>query len=112
MVFSIFFYLLLCCSNLPSIFPVRPANYACNKYPSEGTWLKDRPFWKEKNCPMQVFNLNDAVECFNGRKVYFMGISTGRQFAFSLYQILGGEDIDRMKQKEKCPSTSQIWAGS
>lgn len=36
----------------------------CNKvYPTQGTWLRNLPLWKEKDCPVQVFDTNSTESC-------------------------------------------------
>jgi hypothetical protein len=76
----------------------------CHRYgPGEGVWLRDPPYWKERDCPTNyAFELNSTRTCLEGRTVYIIGISTARQFGFSIRTLLGGEVISREEQMLSC----------
>lgn len=85
----------------------------CNKaFPTQGTWLRDLPLWKQKDCPAQAFDINSTEACLAGRTLYVIGISTARQIAFSTMTALGGEAVDRVTQKTLCPLNGQVWGDS
>ena len=73
-------------------------------FPSTGTWLRQSPFWAEKGCLTRSFNATQSEICLSGRTVYIMGISTARQYAYSIHSLLGAEDVDRRQQQARCPS--------
>lgn len=75
--------------------------------PSNGTWLNQLPYWREKgNKANNAFDKNAATQCLFAKNVYVIGISTARQYSFSLQQLLGGESVTRAEQKKLCPKNS------
>jgi hypothetical protein len=57
-------------------------------------------------CSSNSFEMNSTAECLSGRTVYVLGISTARQFIFSLSSLLGDNDVDRLHQKSICKPKS------
>jgi hypothetical protein len=86
----------------------------CHKYgPGEGTWLRNPPFWREQDCPTNfLFDANSTQQCLAGRTVYIIGISTARQFGFSIRTMLGGGYVSREQQKQLCTKTANQVADS
>lgn len=99
----ILFYILCCegkhCSHSDKIY----------QYPANGTWIRERPYWKPQDCDPHAFNATSATDCLKGRTVYVVGISTARQIAFSILTLLGGETVSRQQQKTRCPTNDQSW---
>lgn len=76
----------------------------CHKHlPSKGTYLRIPPYWHDQDCRYNnYFAANDISRCLSNRTVYFIGISTMRQYFFSLRYLLNGHMDDRERQKKLC----------
>lgn len=83
------------------------------EYPSSGgTWKNDPPYWKLPGCPVQSFGVDATKKCLAGRTIYAMGNSVGRQAAFGIVQMLGGERVMRENQRDLCPKHETTWGDS
>jgi len=74
--------------------------------------LQDPPYWKLKGCVVDAFDQANTSTCFKDRTVYVIGISTARQYAFHLLEMLGGNSINRETQKKLCPKDGVVWDSS
>lgn len=81
----------------------------CFQYPARGTWLGRAPWWKVKGCATRAFDGDATAQCLSNKTLYIIGISTARQFAFSIMQTMGAEEITRQAQKALCALNSQHW---
>ena len=83
------------------------------EYPSSGgVWKGDPPYWKLPGCPVQSFGVDSTRKCLAGRTVYAIGNSVGRQAAFGVVQMLGGEKVKRESQRDLCPKHETTWDDS
>jgi len=84
----------------------------CHKYlPSKGTYLRIPPYWYDQDCRYNnYFATNDISRCLSNRTIYFIGISTMRQYLFSLRYLLDGHMDDREKQKQLCSKGNGVSA--
>lgn len=99
-------YFVLLFLFISSVNSLQNSSYCSRVFPAEGTWLKDKPLWKISGCSSNSFEKNSTAECLTGRTIYVLGISTARQFVFSLASLLGDDDVDRLHQKALCKPNS------
>ena len=87
-----------------------PPRWCHRELPSDkGQWREEAPYWQTKNCPNQAFDQTSANNCLKGRNVYIIGNSIARNYGFSLYQLIGGEQFDRLQQKASCMKSGLVW---
>jgi hypothetical protein len=84
----------------------------CHRYgPGEGVWVRDPPYWKERDCPTNyAFEANSTQSCLDGRTIYIIGVSTARQFGFSTIAMMGGEEVSRQEQMLRCSKEANVKA--
>lgn len=83
------------------------------EYPSAGgLWKDEPPYWKPTGCISQPFSVNATSKCLKGRTFYALGNSVGRQAAFGMVSLLGGDTVGRADQKEECPKHEVVWGDS
>ena len=75
---------------------------------SYGTWLRNPPFWKPRDANPRLFDKCHCKNCFQGRHLYVLGVSTARELMFHMVELLGGPKVNRQEQKSLCPY-SQPW---
>lgn len=109
---------LVMCVNLVLFFshilPAYSFDKCLREFPAHtGAWSDNEPpYWKLSGCKNQVFDMNQTIQCMQGRTFYVIGISTARQFAFQLVEMLGGANVPRLEQKELCPKQDNTWGSS
>lgn len=83
-----------------------------NAFPTQGTWLRDKPYWVIKGCPSKSYNSISTLESLAGRTVYVLGNSIARQVIFSISTLLGEEHVNRSTQKTQCPRNGMWYGGA
>ena len=96
---------------------MRPGNEnLCNRVWPVGNgslWKDERPFYQSPQCTgLQSFPPRDSRRCMRNRTIYAIGNSIGRQAAFGMVEMLGGNPTNRNEQKQLCPKHETTWDAS
>jgi hypothetical protein len=77
---------------------------------SEGTYLRNPPYWYDKTKLNKFYDRNNSIDCLQNRTIYTIGISTARQYIFSILDLINPfkKSITRKEQKLLCPSSNNL----
>jgi len=94
------------------LFVVDAARWCHRDWPAQGRWTLEPPYWETVGCPNQPFGKEATIKCLQGRTLYFIGNSVGRQGAFGIVEMLGGAGVKRENQRDACPKHETTWDDS
>jgi len=79
---------------------------------TNGTWLRNAPYWKQRDQSPRAFNRTSCQQCLQGRSLFIMGHSTARELLYAAAELLGDAHMSRSAQKSECGRTSDsLWDG-